>query len=141
MKLLFGLSRTLAILAGLWAIVIAIYLLVFATATSVSVEAGGTPDQAPVTTQTVEQVPFVVFAGPAALIALLLFSSLLILGGIFAWRKSLVPAGMIAILALVATYLTGFSIGGFYFPGAVFLCLSVLAASAAARVGQFRKEA
>jgi hypothetical protein len=67
------------------------------------------------------------------MVAVILFSSLLIFGGIFAWKATLLPAGTIAVLALVATYLTGFSIGGFYFLGIVFLCISVLSAFVAAR--------
>ena len=125
MKHLIRFSDALAVIAGLWAIVTAIYLLVFATATAVSVEISRTPDQPPVTTQTVERVPFVISAGRPAIMAVILFSSLLILGAIFSWRRDLMPAAAIAVLALVATYLTGFSIGGFYFLGVVFLCLSV----------------
>jgi hypothetical protein len=123
----------MAITAIIGAIVAAVYLLVFATATAESVEMSGTPDQPPVTTRTVEQIPFVIYAGTTAIVAVIIFSSLLIAGAVFAWKAALLPAAIISILTLVATYITGFTIGGFYFPGVVALCLSTLLAFVAAR--------
>ena len=133
MKILSRLSRVMAIIAIIWAIAAAMYLLAFATATTESVEMSGTPHQPPVTTRTVEQVLFVIYAGTTAVAAVILFSSLLIFGAVFAWKAALLPAGVISMLALVATYITGFTIGGFYFLGVIALCISTLLASVAAR--------
>jgi len=133
MKILSGLSRVLAMIAILWAVAAAIYLLAFATATSESIEMSRMPDQPPITTRTVKQVPFVSYAGPTAIAAVITFSSLLIFGAVLAWKATLLPAGIISILALVASYITGFTIGGFYFPGAAALCISTILAFVAWR--------
>ncbi len=133
MKILSRLSRVMAIIGIIWAIAAAVYLLAFATATTESVKMSGAPDQPPVTTRTVEQVPFVIYAGTTAIVAVILFSSLLILGAVFAWKAALLPAAIISVLSLVATYITGFTIGGFYFLGVVALCISTLLAFVAAR--------
>jgi len=123
----------MAITAVLWAVGVAVYLLAFATATTESVETSGTPHQPPVTTRTVEQIPFVIFAGTPAIFAVIIFSSLLVIGAVFSWRTALLPATIISILTLVATYITGFTIGGFYFLGVVALCISTLLAFAGAQ--------
>ena len=128
MKMLSRLSKVMAIAAIFWAVAVTVYLLAFATATSESVVASGIPDQSPVTTRTVQQVPFISYAGPTAIAAVIGFSSLLIFGAVFAWKATLLPAGVISILALIATYITGFTIGGFYFLGVVTLCVSTLLA-------------
>src|SRR5215207_1811556 len=106
MKILSRLSRVMAAIAMLWAVAAAVYLLAFATATSESVVASGIPDQSPVTTRTVQQVPFISYAGPTAIAAVIAFSSLLIFGAVLAWKATLLPAGVISILALIATYVT-----------------------------------
>ena len=123
----------MAIAAIFWAVAVTVYLLAFATATSESVVASGIPDQPPITTRTIERVPFVSFAGRTAIFAIIAFSSLLIFGAVLAWKAILLPAGVISILAFIATYITGFTIGGFYFLGVVMLCVSTLLAVIASR--------
>jgi hypothetical protein len=133
MKILSRLSKVMAIISILWAIAAAVYLLAFATATAESVEMSGATDQLPITTRTVEQIPFASYAGTTAVVAIIIFSSLLILGAVFAWKTALLPAGILSVLALVATYITGFTIGGFYFLGVVALCVSTLLVFVATR--------
>jgi hypothetical protein len=128
MKMLSRLSKVMAIAAIFWAVAVTVYLLAFATATSESVVASGIPDQSPVTTRTVKEIPFISYAGPTAIAAVIAFSSLLISGAVLAWKATLLPAEVISILALVATYVTGFTIGGLYFPGAAALCISTVLA-------------
>src|SRR5687768_6242062 len=135
MKILSRLSRVIAIAVIFWAVAVAVYLLAFATATTESVEMSGALDQPPITTRTIERVPFVSFAGPTAIFAVIAFSSLLIFGAVVAWKAILLPAAVISILALIATYITGFTIGGFYFLGVVMLCVSTLLAVVASHTG------
>jgi uncharacterized membrane protein len=53
--------------------------------------------------------------------------SLLLAGTSFAvWRDALGIALTLSLLALVFTFITGFSIGGLYFPGAVVAFLGTL---------------
>lgn len=134
MKIFSTLSKVMAAVAILWAIGAAVYLLAFASATSASVYTSVTPGQPPVTTRTVDQIPFSIYAGTAAIVAVIIFSSLLILGALFAWRGALIPAVIISALALAAAFITGFSIGGFYFPGVAVLCTSTVLAVVAARL-------
>jgi hypothetical protein len=133
MKIFFMLSKVMTAITIIWAIAAAVYLLAFATATRESVEMSVPPNQPPITTRTVEQIPFVIYAGASGIVAVIIFSSLLVLGAVFALRASLVPAAIISALALAAVYISGFSIGGLYLPGAVSLCTSTLLAFVAAR--------
>ena len=48
------------------------------------------------------------------------------LGAYAAWRRSAAATAVIALVTLVLSYLTGFSIGLFYFPGAAALTLSAI---------------
>ncbi len=128
MKIFSTLCKVMAFIAILWAIGAAGYLLAFATATSVSVETSVTLDQPPVTTRTVEQIPFSIYAGTGGMVATIIFSSLLILGALFAWRGALTPAIVISALALAAAFITGFSIGIFYLPGVAALSISTVLA-------------
>lgn len=133
MKIFFMLSKVMAAITIIWAIAAAVYLLVFATATRESGQTSATPNQPPITTRTVEQIPFVIYAGTNGIVAVIIFSSLLVLGAVLALRAFLIPAAIISALALAAAYISGFSIGGSYFPGAVSLCTSTLLAFVAAR--------
>jgi len=133
MKIPSTLSKVMATITIIWAIATAVYLLAFATITVESVETSAIPNQPAVTTRTVEHIPFSTTAGTTAIVAVIIFSSLLFLGAVFAWKATLLPAGVISVLALVATYMTGFSIGGFYFLGVVALCTSTLLALIATR--------
>lgn len=128
MKIFSALSKAMAAIAILCAIGAAVYLLAFATATSESVYTSVTLGQPPVTTRTVDQIPFSIYAGPGAIVAVIIFSFLLILGALFAWRGALMPAVLISALALAAAFITGFSIGTFYLPGVVALCTSTILA-------------
>ena len=45
-------------------------------------------------------------------------------GALAAWRGSLSGMAVLAVVTLAGSYVTGFSIGGLYFPGALALALA-----------------
>ena len=63
----------------------------------------------------------------------LAFSALLVGGGIAAWKGALAELIILAMLALVGSFMLGFSIGGLYLPGAIALALATALAAVAAR--------
>jgi hypothetical protein len=62
-------------------------------------------------------------AGPIAITAVLTMSGLLVAGALAVWRGSLSGMATLAAVTLAGSYVTGFSIGGLYFPGALALAL------------------
>jgi hypothetical protein len=65
---------------------------------------------------------------------MLAFSALLIGGGIAIWKGALAEMIILAMLALVGSYMTGFSIGGLYLTGAIALGLATVLSATALRL-------
>ena len=129
MKVLATIRRILALVVAVWAVAIAAYYLFFAKISFQSITVSVNEGEPSATTRYSGQTAWLSEAEPIAVVAMLIFSLLLAAGAVAGWRGALVIATTLSLLALVATYITGLSIGGLYFPGAIgmLLCTTVLA--------------
>jgi len=128
-KVLRTIRRILAVAIAVWAVTVAAYYLFFAKISFESITASANEGELSATTRSSGQTAWFSEAEPLSVVAMLTFSLLLVTGAVAEWRGALAIAATLSLLALVATYLTGFSIGGLYFPGAIgmVLCSAVLA--------------
>ncbi len=126
MKVLLIVRRVLALAVALWALALFVFYLFFAKISFESTTASGTPGQPPVTTTTSGQFPWLTQVGPIAIVVMFAFSILLVAAAFAVWRGTLALAVPLCLIALVFTFITGFSIGGLYFPGAAAACLGTL---------------
>jgi uncharacterized membrane protein YdfJ with MMPL/SSD domain len=127
MKILRTIRKVLAVAVALWALALTVYFLFFAKISFESTTTTGTPGQPPVTTTTTSgQNPWLSQAQPISIAFMIAFSLLLAGTGFAVWRDALGIALTLSLLALVFTFITGFSIGGLYFPGAVVAFLGTL---------------
>ena len=129
MKVLRTIRRILAVAVAVWAVTVAAYYLFFAKISFESITVSANEGEPSATTRYSGQTAWLSEAEPISVVAMLTFSLLLAAGAVAEWRGALAIAATLSLLALVATYITGFSIGGLYFPGAIgmFLCTAVLA--------------
>jgi hypothetical protein len=118
--------RIFAVAVALWALALAVFYLFFAKISFESTTATGVPGQLPVITNTSGQISWISQALPVAVAFMLAFSVLLFLAAIGIWRSSLTIALPLSLFALVFSFITGFSIGGLYFPGAAVAFLAGL---------------
>jgi len=118
MKVLLSFRRTLALAVAVWALAVAGYFLFFAKISFESITISSNQGEPPVTTRSSGQIAWLSEAEPLSVAAMLTFSLLLSASAAAQWRGALAVAAPLSLLALVATYITGFSIGGLYFPGA-----------------------
>ncbi len=118
MNVLRIIRRVLALAVGIWALALAVFYILFATISFESTTATGVPGQPPVITNTSGQLPWISKAQPLAVAFMLAFSILLVITGIGMWRGLLAITLLLSLLTLVFSFITGFSIGGLYFPGA-----------------------
>ena len=126
MKILRIIRRVLALAIGFWALALTVFYLFFARISFESTTATEVPGQPQVTTTTTGQLPWLSQVGPLAVAVMLLFSLLLAVIAVAEWRGGLWFSAPLTLLALVGTFITGFSIGGLYFPGAVAAALGLL---------------
>jgi hypothetical protein len=126
MKVLRIVRRSLALAVAIWALALAVFYLFFATISYESTSAAGVPGQPPVITNSSGQIPWISQAGPVAVAFMLAFSVMLVITAIAIWRGALAVALPLSLVALVFTFITGFSIGGLYFPGAAVAFLGVI---------------
>ena len=126
MKLHILLSRILAGLTALWAINITFYLLLVAQVTIQGDQMSASEGQPPVSTPIIQHLSFAQYTGIPGMVAVFAFALLLIAGAYASWRGSLRALILLAVLALVASYVTGFSIGGAFLPGALALAVSAV---------------
>jgi hypothetical protein len=126
MKVLRIIRRVLALAVGFWAVALTVFYLFFAKVSYESTTATGVPGQPSVTTTTSGQLPWLSQVGPFAVAVMLFFSLLLAAIAVAEWREAFVFAAPLTLLALVVTFITGFSIGGLYFPGAAAAFLGAL---------------
>jgi len=126
-------SKLLALLIALWALGVAIYLLAFAQVSYETVTVTGVQGESPTTTTSSGQEPWIADAEPFSIAFILAFSALLALGAYAAWRGSIPGTAALALLTLILSYISGFSIGLFYLPGSVALtvCAILLVAARA----------
>jgi hypothetical protein len=118
--------RIFSVAVALWALALAVFYLFFAKISFASTTATGVPGQPPVITNTTGQIPWISQAQPVAVAFMLAFSLLLFIAAVGLWRSSLAIALPLSLLALVFSFITGFSIGGLYFPGAAVAFLAGL---------------
>jgi hypothetical protein len=116
-------------------VTVAAYYLFFAKISFESITFSANKGEPSATTKSSGQTAWLSEAEPISVVAMLTFSLLLATGAVAEWRGALAIAATLSLLALIATYLTGFSIGGLYFLGALgmFLCTAVLAIEKLAR--------
>jgi cation transport ATPase len=126
MKVLRTIRRVLALAVGIWALALTVYFLFFARISFESTTATGVPGQSPVTTTTSGQLSWLSQAQPISIVFMLAFSLLLMAAAAALWRSFMAISVPLTLLALVFTFISGFSIGGLYFPGAVAALLGVL---------------
>ena len=126
MKILRFFRKALAIIGALWAVVLTVYFPFFAKISYESITTTSTQGQPPVTTTTSGQLPWLSQAGPLAIVIMLACSILLAAAAVTVWRGVLAVAAPLTLLLLVATFLTGFSIGGLYFLGTSVLFLALV---------------
>ena len=126
MKLLNILSKSLAAATAMWAAGIAVYFLFFAQVTIRGVNLSATTGQPPVSQAYTQYQNWALYNGVSGVTAVLAFALLLIAGAYTAWRGSLGALVLLTVLALVASFITGFSIGGAFLPGAFGLLASLI---------------
>jgi hypothetical protein len=114
-------NKTLAIGVALWAVAAAVYFLAFAQTSYRGISVSASEGESPTSTPYSGRQSWAISAGPIAIAAVLAMSGFLIAGALGAWRGSLPGMAALAVLTLAGSYITGFSIGGLYFPGALAL--------------------
>jgi hypothetical protein len=127
-------NRILAIAIIIWGIAVPVYLLAFAQVSYTSTTSSAIQGEAPVTETKSGSQPWRSTAEPVSVLIVLAFSALLVGGGIAAWKGALAELIILTMLALVGSFMLGFSIGGLYLPGAIALALATALAAIAARL-------
>ena len=125
-KLLHISIRILAIAVALWAVLVAVYFLFFATVSFQGVSVSANQGELPTSTQYSGEQSWVSYAEPISIAIMLAFSAALVTGAIAAWRGNLLLLAGLSILMLLASFISGFSIGGFYLPGAAGLTVCTI---------------
>jgi hypothetical protein len=123
MSILRRISNVFAVGAAVWAIAAALYFLAFAQVSYSGITVSGLQGQAPVTTEFSGHEPWLASAEPMGITFLLSFSVVMALGARLAWHGKLWGTIAFALVTLLASYISGFSIGLFYLPGALALSL------------------
>lgn len=126
MKALSIIRRVLALAVAIWALALIVLYLFFGKISFKSSTTTGIPGQPSVTATTTGQLPWLSQAQPISIAFMLAFSLLLMAAAMALWRASLAFSIPLTLFALVFTFITGFSIGSLYFPGAVAAFLGVL---------------
>jgi hypothetical protein len=140
MKALRTINKILAIAIIFWGIAIPIYLIFFAQVSYESTTSSATQGEPAITETVSGTLPWISAAEPVSIIILMMFSALLIGGGIAVWKNALAEMIILAMLALIGSFMTGFSIGGLYLPGAIALTLATVLSAIAARLKRNKPE-
>lgn len=133
MKALQMINRILAIATIVWAIAIPVYLLAFARVSYTSTTSSASPGEASQAQTVSGSQPWRTAAEPVSVLILLAFSALLVGGGIAAWKGALAELIILSMLALVGSFMLGFSVWGLYLPGAIALALAAALTAIAVR--------
>jgi hypothetical protein len=140
MKTLRTINKILAIAIIVWGVAVPVYLFVFAQVSYESTTASAVQGEPPVTTTVSGSQPWITTAEPFSILIILIFSGVLIGGGIAIWKGALAELMILTMLALVGSYITGFSIGIFYLPGAIGLALATALSAVALRLNRTGKD-
>ena len=140
MKALRIVNRILAIAIIFWGIAVPVYLIFFAQVSYESTTSSSTQGEPAVTETVSGTLPWITTTEPVSIIILMGLSALLIGGGIAVWKNALAEMIVLAMLAFIGSYMTGFSIGGLYLPGAIALVLATLLSLFAARLKRNKPE-
>jgi len=116
-------NKFLAMTVALWAVASAVYFLAIAQTSYQGISISASEGEPPTSTAFSGQQSWASSAGPTAIAAVLTMSGFLVAGALAAWRGSLSGMAPLAVVTLAGSYITGFSIGGTYFPGALALAL------------------
>jgi hypothetical protein len=127
-------NKILAIGIIAWGIAVPVYLFGFARVSYTSTTSSAASGEGAVSTTVSGSQPWITVAEPVSILIILAFSAMLIGGGIAAWKSALAEMIILAMLALVGSYMTGFSIGLFYLPGAIALALATVLSAIAAQM-------
>ena len=134
MRVLRTINKILAIAIIVWGVAVPVYLIFFAQVSFESTTSSATQGEPAVTPTITGTQPWIKVAEPVSVLILLAFSALLIGGGIAVWKCALAEMIILAMLALVGSYMTGFSIGIFNLPGAIGLALATALLAVAIRL-------
>ena len=126
MKVLITIRRVLAVIAAVWALAVTINFLFFARIKYESTSVTSTNGQPQVTTTSSGEYTWISSAGLVGLAIMFSFTLLLAAPAAAEWRGSLAVAAPVSILALTATFIVRYSIGGMYLPGAVVVFLGAV---------------
>jgi len=110
-------NKAIAIAVALWAVAATVYFLAFAQTSYQGISISASEGEPPTSTPYSGQQSWAASAGPIAIAAVLTMSGLLVAGAFAAWRGSLSGMASLTVVTLAGSYVTGFSIGGLYFPG------------------------
>jgi hypothetical protein len=133
-KVLRTINQILAIAVIVWGVAVPVYLIFFAQVSFESTTSSTVQAEPPAPATVTGSQPWITVAEPVSILILLAFSALLIGGGIAVWKGALAEMIILAMLALVGSYMTGFSIGGLHLPGAIALALATVLSAIAARL-------
>jgi hypothetical protein len=117
------LSRILAGAIVVWSIGVVIYHLAIAKVSFEGIRVSAGAGESPTTSVFSGERSWISSVEPISVAILGGFGALLVAGGLAAWRGSLLATLAVALLTLAGSYITGFSIGGFFFPAAAGLTL------------------
>ena len=112
MKALQMINRILAIATIVWGIAVPVYLLAFARVSYSSTTSSASPGEASQAQTVSGNQPWRTAAEPVSVLIVLAFSALLVGGGIAAWKGALAELIILSMLALVGSFMLGFSVGG-----------------------------
>lgn len=118
-KLLGALPRWLFALAAVWAVIASVLVFTTAGGSMVAESNGGAPQ--------VQQLSWYEMQGLWGVAILFIFAALFYAPWHFLRRDQRGWAAVFAVAGVLLTFLTGFSIGGYYFPGAVALLAGLIA--------------
>lgn len=121
MKILRSVSGLLTIAIGLWALAFPVYFLVFAKVSYETETLSLSQGEPPVRTTHSGQESWISSTDSVSKAVMLALSALLGAGALAAWRGSLRVMAALSLVTMLASYVTGFTLGVFYFPGAALL--------------------
>ena len=108
------------------AVAAVIYFLFFARVSFESITISANQGETAVTARSSGQQSWISTAEPMGVAVMLVLSLLLFGGALAAWRGALLPLAAISVIALIGSYITGFSIGVLYLPGALGLVICTI---------------
>lgn len=140
MRALRIINQILAVTTIIWGVAVPAYLFFFAQVSYESTTSSAAQGEPAVTETVSGTLPWISVTEPVSIIILMGLSALLIGGGIAVWKNALAEMIVLAMLAIIGSYMTGFSIGGLYLPGAIALVLATLLSLLSTRLKRNKPE-